>query len=471
MWDQAKRDVWAMEDRAEALATTGVMNRVRQTQLYRAALAHKDDLVEAHHALARHYRSVHRDAEVVGDETGAKRAEMVLKEHVQALPKASEARAEFRRYLRGKGTLSIHTQPSGADVSLVTLVSKDRRLTDGPVVSLGSSPIEGRTLEMGSYVVRIRHPGYHDAIYPVYNRRLEDINCLDPAGEPSPIPLLPKGTLGVDDCYVPGGWCWVGGDSRTPNSGPRLRVWVDGFVIRRSPVTHQEYLVFLNALVDQGEEALALKHVPREQSSSEGELGVMAYLRGGDGRFTLPDEPQRELCRPGQPVTMVQWSSARAYADWLSGQTGRPWRLPMEFEWEKAARGVDGRSYPWGDAFDPSWACIKDSHPGSIQMQDVDTFPLDVSIYGVRGTAGNTRDWCLDRFRETGPPLDSEQRLMMPTAEDLEDPGFKSSRGGSYGNSASRARSADRDWWFPERSYVGRGFRLAWGLRDSNAGN
>ena len=164
---------------------------------------------------------------------------------------------------------------------------------------------------------------------------------------------------------------------------------------------------------------------------------------------------------------MIQWRSARAYAAWLKGKTGKPWRLPMEFEWEKAARGVDGRSYPWGDAFDPSWACIKDSHPGTIQMQDVDTFPLDISVYGVRGTAGNTRDWCLDRFRETGPPLDSENRLIMPTDEDLEDVGFKSTRGGSYGNSASRARSADRDWWFPERSYVGRGFRVAWGLKDS----
>jgi serine/threonine-protein kinase len=135
----------------------------------------------------------------------------------------------------------------------------------------------------------------------------------------------------------------------------------------------------------------------------------------------------------------------------------------MDFEWEKAARGVDARSYPWGDAFDPSWGCMKDSHSGEVRMQNVDTFPFDESVYGVRGTAGNTRDWCLDRFRESGPPLDNG-RLLLPTPEDLADTGFKSTRGGSYGNSASRARSADRDWWFPDRSYVGRGVRLAWGL-------
>ena len=137
----------------------------------------------------------------------------------------------------------------------------------------------------------------------------------------------------------------------------------------------------------------------------------------------------------------------------------------MEFEWEKSARGVDGRHYPWGNSFDPSWTCMKDSHSGSVQIRSVNTFPVDESVYGVRGTAGNTRDWCLDTFREEGPPI-KQGRLLMPTEEDLEDTGFKSTRGGSYGNSASRSRSADRDWWFPARSYVGRGFRLLWGLSD-----
>lgn len=137
----------------------------------------------------------------------------------------------------------------------------------------------------------------------------------------------------------------------------------------------------------------------------------------------------------------------------------------MEFEWEKAARGVDGRSYPWGDKFDPSRSCMKDSHEGPVKMQAVDSFPIDVSVYGVRGTAGNTRDWCLDRFRDDGPPL-ADGRLVFPSEADLADAGFKSTRGGSYGNSAARARSADRDWWFPDRAYIGRGFRIGWSVED-----
>ena len=106
---------------------------------------------------------------------------------------------------------------------------------------------------------------------------------------------------------------------------------------------------------------------------------------------------------------------------------------------------------------------MKDSHQDEVKMYPVDQFSKDESVYGVRGTAGNTRDWCLDRFRDEGPPL-KNSRLLMPSEEDLNDPGFKSTRGGSYGNSSSRARSADRDWWFPHRSYIGRGLRLVWSI-------
>ena len=332
VWNRAKEQ--AGETRRGGGARS-MGNRVRQTQLHRAALAHKDDLVEAHRALAEHYKTVHRDAELSGDVTGHGVRRSF---HVRALPKASDVRA-VSQHLQGRGI--DHNPSGGAEVSVVSQAYENRRLVNE---SLGCSPIAHHILEMGTYVVRLSSPGYHDALYPVFNRRLDEIDCRDPQGQPNPIPLLPEGTLGADDCYVPAGWCWVGGDSKTPNSGPGLRVWVDGFVIRRFPVTHEEYVTFLNALVDQGDEALALRHVPREQSSSDDELGVMAYHQDADGRFSLPDEPNRELCRPGQPVRCN--GVLQAYADWLGAKTGRPWRLPLEFEWEKAARGVDGRHYP-----------------------------------------------------------------------------------------------------------------------------
>ena len=95
---------------------------------------------------------------------------------------------------------------------------------------------------------------------------------------------------------------------------------------------------------------------------------------------------------------MVSWFGAMAYADWLSKSTSLPWRLPTEMEWEKAARGVDARSFPMGDFLDPAWACTRGSHRGRPAPAEVHQFESDASVYGVRGLAGNVEDWCSDRF-------------------------------------------------------------------------
>ena len=88
-------------------------------------------------------------------------------------------------------------------------------------------------------------------------------------------------------------------------------------------------------------------------------------------------------------------------------------------------------------------------------MQDVDSFPTSVCTAYV--APPKYRD-CLDRFRESGPPLDADHRVLMPTQEDLDDPGFKATRGGSYGNSASDATG--RLGGFP--SAVTWGVAFAW---------
>lgn len=464
-----KSRLWELEDRADRLQLQAVILQTEQMQLLRSSLAHKGDLAEAHAALAKRWRERHAEAEAAGDLSGAEQASVMLREHVRGLPLRSQLRADFLRYLSGDGVLSLTTEPGRVGASLIEYREKGRRLVPVSKSDLGMTPLRQMILKMGTYAVVLRRPGFELAVYPVCNHRLGRVMGQGPDGEIEPVRLLPTGTLGEDDCYVPAGWCELGGDSGTPNSLPKTKVWIDGFVMRRFPVTHAEYLHYLNELIASGQLDAALQNVPREQSSGDGIGGVIVYREireaGLLARFELPKDPERLIAWPEQPVTMISWRAAREYAAWLADETGKPWRLPMEFEWEKAARGVDGRHYPWGNSFDPSWACMKDSHSGSVQIRSVNTFPVDESVYGVRGTAGNTRDWCLDTFREEGPPL-KEGRLLMPTEEDLEDTGFKSTRGGSYGNSASRSRSADRDWWFPARSYVGRGFRLLWGLSD-----
>ena len=461
--ESEKWEIWREQDLEGGATLEAELLKVKQSQLYRSALARKDDLIEAHIEFAKIYMNAHKNAEEEGHQLLAQQALIMLSEHVDGLPKAHPFRISMISYMAGEGSISLKLSDSDAMIELYFQTVRNRRIVSSESEMIGKGELCSFSAAMGSYLLKVSHPACHHALFPIYLGRCEHFTYADPSGERATLKLLPLGLLTSNERYVPAGWCTLGGDQGTPNSLPKTRVWIDGFVMQRFSVTHAEYIIFINELIERGDRDEAEQHVPREQNSNEETLGRAIYELDQEGYYHLPTDPQAKVGRPRQPVTLVMWRSARAYAHWLSEKDGKKWRLPMEYEWEKAARGVDARFYPWGNEHDPSWACMKDSHQGEIEIVDVDSFTADESIYGIRGLAGNTRDWCLDRFREEGPLL-KEQRLVFPSEEDLADEGFKSTRGGSYGNSASRARSADRDWWFPNKSYLGRGFRLVWSV-------
>ena len=439
---------WRLLDERERLEREAALAEVAWMQALQAALAEEPELSEAHDALAEHHRAELVAAEAMRDGRRAARHEALLRAH---------DRGRHREFLSGDGAVSLSTAPEGASVSLQRYVERDRRLEPEHVCELGTTPLRGVAVRRGSYLLTIRAPGFAETAYPVSLGRGEHWDGVRPGdGEPTAIALPRAGDLGPDECYVPAGFFVVGGDPDAGESLPRRRLWADAFVVQRHPVRVSEYLAFLNALVAAGHGDEALAACPRRpltQTAEEG--GVLAFARTHSGRFMPPDDAACESL--DCPVTFVDWHGAERYARWLADKTGKPWRLLNELEWEKAARGVDGRFMPWGDWLEPTWAAMLGSHAGVPDAVPVTAHPTDASPYGVRGMAGNVRDWCGDVWRAEGPPTAGGIAWIVPAPRD--DRGLRTARGGHAASHMCRlaARFAGR----PGERNRALGFRLA----------
>ena len=160
------------------------------------------------------------------------------------------------------------------------------------------------------------------------------------------------------------------------------------------------------------------------------------------------DDPA--LSSPARPVVGVNWHEANAYCTWLSAVTGKSFRLPVELEWEKAARGVDGRVYPWGDQFD-SHKC--NSVEGQIyRTTPVGLFPSGVSPNGIFDASGNVWEWT-DSWYKAYPGQKADQ------SKDYGEK-YRTVRGGSWDLDRRFVRCATRTRNVPDSFSGSIGFRL-----------
>jgi formylglycine-generating enzyme required for sulfatase activity len=152
------------------------------------------------------------------------------------------------------------------------------------------------------------------------------------------------------------------------------------YAITRTPVTNHEYAAFV---------AATDHRVPDVDAVTWASYGLIhPYPRT---RRHAWQDGRPPAGRETHPVVLVSRDDAVAYAEWLSRQTGQRWRLPSEEEWEKAARGSDGRYFPWGDTF---FADHLNSHDqGPFDTLPVGTFANGASPFGILDGAGQVYEW------------------------------------------------------------------------------
>lgn len=164
---------------------------------------------------------------------------------------------------------------------------------------------------------------------------------------------------------------------------PRRRVELPAFAITRTPISNRLYAAFVAAT------GHAAPDVDAQTWASYGLVHPFARTRRHAWTGGRPP-PGRE----DHPVVLVSHQDAEAFAAWLSAETGRRWRLPSALEWEKAARGPDGRLFPWGDAWDATRLNSHDAGP--FDTLPLGSFPSGASPYGLLDAAGQVFEWTAD---------------------------------------------------------------------------
>jgi formylglycine-generating enzyme required for sulfatase activity len=159
------------------------------------------------------------------------------------------------------------------------------------------------------------------------------------------------------------------------------------------------------------------------------------------------------------PVTRVAWDDAVAFCGWLKKLTGRAFRLPTEAEWEKAARGTDGRLYPWGNELDPARANARPNPAAPARPTPVGQYsPAGDSPYGVADLCGNVWEWCADWF--DGKTYSRRQGLAVRDPQGpATGPGYVA-RGGAFDTGPHQLRASHRNWFFPDERRANLGFRI-----------
>ncbi|MBN1127446.1 MAG: formylglycine-generating enzyme family protein [Chitinispirillaceae bacterium] len=234
----------------------------------------------------------------------------------------------------------------------------------------------------------------------------------------------PAAPVTNDMVPVPAGYFWMGSPDGEKDEQPSHKVWLDSFYIDRYPVTNSQYDRFVEET--------------------------------GHPKALYRDDPK---CNdPNQPVVGVSWAEAMAFCSWRGTKENGTFLLPTEAQWEKAARGDDKRTYPWGnEVFDKDRATTEITE----KMPSVGMCELGLSPYGVSDLVGNVWNWCYDWYDREYYQKSAEKNPLGPDKAQR-----KVVRGGNWvflgccsGTPAYALRASRRNAFHPSIQKKSIGFR------------
>jgi len=243
------------------------------------------------------------------------------------------------------------------------------------------------------------------------------------SAKPDPsIIALPELNFLLELVEVPAGPFLMGSDKTkdtyaSDNELPQHKITLEAFWIGKYPVTNAQYATYAGA----------------------------ASLS-----FTMPKDKENH------PVVNVSWHEAMAFCQWLSKTTGYVVMLPSEAEWEKSARGTDGRIWPWDNTFDKAKANTHEAKAGDTTPVGSYRAKGDVSAYGCSDTIGNVWEWTRSLAEFSYP---YRERLGEREDESASDTFARVLRGGSWNSPRWIARCAYRYSSFPFDCFDSNGFR------------
>ncbi|MBO5923798.1 MAG: SUMF1/EgtB/PvdO family nonheme iron enzyme, partial [Lentisphaeria bacterium] len=281
---------------------------------------------------------------------------------------------QVKMFARNSGELKINTNISGIKLSAVK-VSDGHSAGNHPkaaadtFVEIKPSP-EVNQLHAGQYMITAHLPDNREIRFPIFIERdkLEEMDFMPPDVIPENMVYIPEGNF-------------IFGERAFDDQFARTRL--PAFLIGKYEVTIKEYLEFWRSLKD-----------PALQEQYKAKID--ADIKQGRKLLDLWDSQCRLLApyTPDMPVVGITPEAVNAYMDYMSKKSGLVYRLPTALQWEKAARGVDGREYVWGNEYKHNYACVSSTRKDDIKTQPVNigSYPEDCSVYGVMDMTGNVRE-------------------------------------------------------------------------------